>query len=57
VPRTSSWTTFHWVGKQAVPLAGGKRVLKVVSDQEYFNVNAVSVLASGVVSSAAAMTP
>ena len=45
VPNTGSWNTFQWVGKQGVSLKAGTRVLKVVSDQQYFNLNAVSVLA------------
>ena len=51
VPRTGSWTTFQWVGKQNVPLTAGTHVVKVVSEQQYFNMSAVSVLAS------AAQTP
>jgi uncharacterized protein YaiE (UPF0345 family) len=46
VPMTGSWTTYQWVGKAGVPLTAGKHVLKVFSDQQYFNMNAVSVLAS-----------
>ena len=51
VPRTNSWNTFQWFGKQNVPLTAGKHVIKVVSEQQYFNMSAVSVLAS------AAQTP
>jgi len=47
VPSTGDWTSFQWVGRSAVPLKAGKRILKIVSDQQYFNVNAVSVLAPG----------
>jgi uncharacterized protein involved in high-affinity Fe2+ transport len=57
VPKTSTWATFQWVGKQNVPLTAGKRVLKVVSEQQYFNVNAVSVLASPVAAPAPAPAP
>jgi hypothetical protein len=46
VPKTVNWTTFQWVGKQGVKLAAGKHVLKVVSEQQYFNLSAVSVLES-----------
>ncbi|HZM33729.1 MAG TPA: heparin lyase I family protein [Burkholderiales bacterium] len=46
VPSTGSWSSFKWVGKQGVDLKAGKRVLKVVSEAEYFNLNGVSVLAS-----------
>src|SRR5262245_44367496 len=47
VPRTGSWTTFQWVGKQGVQIAAGKHVLKVVSDQQFFNLSSVSVLPTG----------
>lgn len=47
VPKTGSWTTYKWFGKQGVPLTAGKHVLKVVADTQYFNVSALSVLASG----------
>jgi hypothetical protein len=47
VPKTASWTTFQWVGKQGVNLTAGKHVLKLVSDTQYFNVSALSVLPSG----------
>ena len=47
VPSTGDWTSFQWVGKSGVPLKAGKRILKIVSDQQYFNLNAVSVLAPG----------
>ncbi|HZM33731.1 MAG TPA: Ig-like domain-containing protein [Burkholderiales bacterium] len=46
VPSTGSWSSFKWVGKQGVDLKAGKRVLKVVSEAEYFNLNGMSVLAS-----------
>ena len=53
VPSTGSWSTYQWVGKQGIDLAAGRRVLKVVADAEYFNLNGVSVLASATVSAAA----
>src|SRR5688572_2330331 len=56
VPKTSSWGTFQWVGKQGVSLTAGRRVLKVVADTQYFNMAAVSVLASAT-TSAPAPTP
>jgi len=46
VPQPVNWTTFQWVGKQNVPLTAGKHVVKVVSEKQYFNMSAVSVLAS-----------
>ena len=47
VPSTGSWTNFQWVGKSGVPLKAGKRILKIIADQQYFDVNAISVLAPG----------
>jgi hypothetical protein len=47
VPSTGSWSSFQWVGKSGVPLKAGKRILKIVADQQYFDVNAISVLAPG----------
>src|SRR3954468_18427769 len=46
VPKTGGWSTYQWFGKQNVPLTAGKHVVKVVSDLQYFNMSAVSVLAS-----------
>jgi hypothetical protein len=45
VPNTGSWSTFQWVGKQSVPLAAGTHLLKIVADQQYFNLNSVRVTA------------
>ena len=47
VPNTGGWSTYQWVGKQGVDLAAGKHVLKVVSEQPYFGMNAISVLKAG----------
>jgi hypothetical protein len=43
VPNTGSWGTFQWVGKQGVRLTAGQHVLKIVSDQQYFDLNRVRV--------------
>jgi hypothetical protein len=43
VPSTGSWTTFQWVGKKGLALTTGRHVLKIVSDQQYFNLNSVRV--------------
>ena len=45
VPNTGNWNTFQWVGKQAIRLTAGQHVLKVVSDQQYFNLRDVWVVA------------
>ena len=47
MPNTGSWTSFVWAGKQNVPLTAGKHVLKLVADQQYFNVNSISAMVSG----------
>src|SRR4051812_4712353 len=47
VPRTGSWSTYQWVGKQGVDLTAGKHVLKVVPEQPYFGMTAISVLKAG----------
>src|SRR5205807_881768 len=36
VPNTGWWNAFQWVGKQGVPIAAGKHVLKIFADQQYF---------------------
>jgi len=41
VPNTGSWNTFQWVGKTGVPLAAGQHLLKIVADQQYFNLNSI----------------
>jgi carbohydrate binding protein with CBM6 domain/beta-propeller repeat-containing protein len=46
VPNTGSWSSFQWVGKKGIPLTAGKHVLKIVSDQQYFDLNSVRVLQS-----------
>src|SRR5437773_4008798 len=43
VPNTGSWSTFQWVGKKTVPLAAGQHVLKIVTDQQYFDLNSIQV--------------
>ncbi len=48
VPNTGAWSTYQWVGKTGVDLTAGKHVLKLVADAQYFDVNQISVLASGV---------
>jgi hypothetical protein len=43
VPMTGNWNTFQWVATPAIALSAGKHVLKVVADQQYFNLNSISV--------------
>src|SRR5882672_8358225 len=46
VPNTGWWNAFQWVGKQGVPIATGKHVLKIFADQQYFNLNSIRVMAA-----------
>src|SRR6266446_549695 len=46
VPTTGSWSAFQWVGKKSVPLAAGRHVLKIVADQQYFNLNSIRLTAA-----------
>src|SRR5262249_22219640 len=46
VPATGSFGTYQWVGKRGVALTGGQHVLKLVSDQQYFDVNQIRVIPS-----------
>src|SRR5439155_524863 len=46
VPNTGGWSNFQWVGKQGVPLTAGRRVLKIVADQQYFDLNSVRIIAT-----------
>jgi hypothetical protein len=47
VAKTGAWNTFQWFGKDGIDLAAGKRVIRIVADTQYFNVNQVRVLAGG----------
>ncbi len=43
VPNTGSWSVFQWVGVSGMPLTAGQHVLKIVADQQFFNLNSVRV--------------
>jgi hypothetical protein len=46
VPATGSFGAFQWVGKKGVALTAGQHVLKLVADQQYFDVNQIRVVAA-----------
>lgn len=47
VPKTGSWNTFQWVtGKIGVPISAGQHIVKVVSDTQYFDLDAVRLSTS-----------
>jgi hypothetical protein len=43
VPSTGSWSTFQWVKWSGISLSAGQHVLKISSDQQYFDLNRVRV--------------
>ena len=43
IPSTGGWNAFRWVGKPDVSLRAGTHVLKVFSNQEYFNLNSIRI--------------
>jgi hypothetical protein len=43
VPSTGWWGTFTWLGKTGVSLGVGNHVLRVHSEQEYFNLDAIRI--------------
>ncbi|MGE0030830.1 MAG: carbohydrate-binding protein [Steroidobacteraceae bacterium] len=47
VPNTGSWDAYQWVVRADVPLSAGTHVLKVVADQQYFNLNSLRVTPTG----------
>src|SRR5206468_204807 len=47
VPNTGWWGTFQWIGVGGISLSAGQHVLRIYADQEYFNLDALRVVASG----------
>jgi hypothetical protein len=47
VPLTGGWDTFQWFTKSSVTLSAGTHKLKLLSHQQYFNVNQVRVQPAG----------
>jgi trehalose-6-phosphatase len=45
VPNTGWWGTFQWVGKDGISLAAGQHVLRITSDMQYFNLDALRITA------------
>jgi hypothetical protein len=57
VPATGSFGAFQWVGKKGVALPAGRHVLRLVSDQQYFDVNRLRVLAAAPTQGSAGLCP
>ena len=43
VPNTGGWERYQWVGAPRIRLPAGSHVLRVVSEQQYFNFDSVRV--------------
>jgi len=43
VPSTGWWGTFQWFGKDGVSLTAGQHVLRIVAEQQYFNLDAIQI--------------
>ena len=56
VPNTGWWGTYVWVGK-AVTLTAGQHVLRVHAEQEYFNLDAIRLIAQSPYSGTALAVP
>jgi Carbohydrate binding module (family 6) len=46
LPATGSFGTYDWIGRQTVRLTAGQHTLKLVSDQQFFDVNQIRVVAA-----------
>jgi len=42
-PNTGNWDIFRFVGKSGVNLTAGRHVLRIYSEQEYFNLDAIRI--------------
>jgi hypothetical protein len=45
VPNTGNWPNFQWLGGKRVFLSAGTHLMKIVADQEHFDLNAIRVSA------------
>src|SRR6266480_5595167 len=43
VPSTGWWGTFQWFGKDGVSLTAGQHFLRIVAEQQYFNLDAIRI--------------
>ena len=43
VPPTGGWSAYQWIAKTGVSLPAGRHVLKLVSEQQWFDVNQIRV--------------
>lgn len=45
VPTTSYWNDFVWIGADGIDIPAGNHMLTIVSDQEYFDLDAIRIVA------------
>ncbi|HEU5170880.1 MAG TPA: carbohydrate-binding protein [Gemmatimonadales bacterium] len=43
VPSTGAWSTYQWTGTGGIALTAGRHVLRIVADQQYFDLAAVRI--------------
>jgi hypothetical protein len=43
LPDTGPINSYQWLGRTTIPLAKGKRFLKIVSDRQFFDLNAIRI--------------
>ena len=47
LPDTGGWASYQWAGKKTVALTAGTHVLKITSEQQYFDMNQIRMTATG----------
>jgi hypothetical protein len=43
IPTTGGWSIYRWVGKDNIRLTAGRHVIKVLANQQYFNLKAIRI--------------
>ena len=43
LPETGGWSTYQWAGKKTLALTAGTHALRIVSDQQYFDMNQIRI--------------
>jgi hypothetical protein len=46
LPDTGGWASYQWAGKKTVALTAGTHVLKITSEQQYFDMNQIRMTAT-----------
>jgi hypothetical protein len=56
VPNSGNWDTYQWLGKKRVTLAAGQHVVRIVSENPYFGLDAIRFSAPAAAAAQAAPT-